>query len=107
MCSHVVRWSVQFRISKREFALDVRIAGLPECLEESGASLQNVFGSLAIVGRAHDVWNARQRILDNKHVVVLKISVLPAEICAISAELRQWTSGNGQDVKVLALAAGL
>jgi glycolate oxidase FAD binding subunit len=107
MDSHLVPSSVQLRISKKEFALDVRVAGLPECLDESGASLQNILGSFAIVGRAHDIWNTRQRIFDNKHVVVLKISVLPAEICAISAELRQWACGDGQDMRVLAQATGL
>jgi glycolate oxidase FAD binding subunit len=107
MDSHLVPSSAQLRISKKEFALDVRIAGLPECHDESGASLQNILGSFAIVGRAHDVWNARQRIFDNKHVVLAKISVLPDEICAISAELRQWTNGDGQDLRVLAQATGL
>jgi glycolate oxidase FAD binding subunit len=107
MDSLMVPSSVQLRISKREFALDVRIAGLPECLDEYGAGLQTILGGFPIVGRAPNVWSARQQMFDNKHAVVLKISTLPAEICSISAELHQWSFGEGRDVKVLAQATGL
>jgi glycolate oxidase FAD binding subunit len=107
MDSLMVPSSVQLRISKKEFALDVRIAGLPECLDEYGASLQTVLGGFPIVGQAQSVWSARQQMFDNKHAVVLKISALPSEICSISAELHQWSFGDGRDVKVLAQATGL
>jgi glycolate oxidase FAD binding subunit len=107
MDSLMVPSSVQLRISKKEFALDVRIAGLAECLEEYGASLQAILGGFPIVGQAPNVWNAREQMFDNKHAVVLKISALPAEICSISAELHQWSFGDGRDVKVLAQATGL
>jgi glycolate oxidase FAD binding subunit len=107
MDSLIVPSSVQLRISKKEFALDVRIAGLAECLDEYGASLQAILGGFPIVGRAENVWSAREQMFDNKNAVVLKISTLPAEICPISAELHQWSFGNGRDVKVLAQATGL
>ncbi len=107
MDSLMVPSSVQLRISKNEFALDVRIAGLAECLDEYGASLQAILGGFPIVGRAPNVWSARQQMFDNKNAVVLKISTLPAEICSISAELHKWSFGEGRDVKVLAQATGL
>jgi glycolate oxidase FAD binding subunit len=107
MDSLMVPSSVQLRISKEEFALDVRIAALPECLDEYGASLQTILGGFPIVGRAPNVWSARQQMFDNTHAVVLKISTLPAEICSISAELYQWSFGDGRDLKVLAQATGL
>jgi glycolate oxidase FAD binding subunit len=107
MDSLMVPSSVQLRISKREFALDVRIAGPAECLDEYGDRLQTILGSFPIVERDQNVWNLRQQMFDNKHAVVLKISALPAEICSISAELLQWSLGDGRDVKVLAQATGL
>jgi glycolate oxidase FAD binding subunit len=107
MDSLMVPSSVQLRISKKEFALDVRIAGPAECLDEYGASLQTILGGFPVVGRAPDVWSAREQMFDNKHAVVLKISALPAEICSISAELHQWSFGDGRDVKALAQATGL
>jgi glycolate oxidase FAD binding subunit len=107
MDSLMVPSSVQLRISKKEFALDVRIAGLEECLDEYGTGLQRTLGDFPIVGRNQDVWSAREQMLDNKDAVVLKISTLPAEICSISADLHQWSFGAGRDVKILAQATGL
>ncbi len=72
-----------------------------------GPAFRRFSVSFPVVGRAQDVWNARQQIFDNKHAVVLKISMLPAEICSISAELHQWSFGDGRDVKALAQATGL
>jgi glycolate oxidase FAD binding subunit len=107
MDSLMVPSSVQLRMSKQEFALDVRIAGLPECLDEYGAGLQAILGDFRILGRAENVWSAREQMFDNKGAVVLKISVLPAEICSINSELLQWSLGDGWNVKVLAQATGL
>ena len=107
MDSLMVPSSAQLRISKMESALDVRIAGLEECLDEYGTGLQTTLGDFPIVGRDQDVWSAREQMFDNNHSVVMKISALPAEICSVSAELHQWSIGNGQDVKVLAQATGL
>ena len=107
MDSLMVPSSVQLRISRNEFALDVRIAGLAEYLNEYGAALETILGGFPIVGRAENVWSAREQMFDNKHAVVLKISTLPAEICSISAELHQWSFSDGRDVKILAQATGL
>jgi glycolate oxidase FAD binding subunit len=107
MDSLMVPSSVQLRISKKEFALDVRIAGLPECLDEYGAHLHSILGGFPIDGWAQNVWSTREQMFDNRHAVVLKISALPAEICSICAELHQWSFGDGRDVKVLAQATGL
>ena len=107
MDSLMVPSSVQLRISRNEFALDVRIAGLAECLDEYGASLQTTLGDFPIVGWAQNVWSAREQMFDDEDSVVLKIAALPAEICSISAELYQWSFGDGRDVKVLAQATGL
>jgi glycolate oxidase FAD binding subunit len=107
MDSLMVPSSVQLRISKKESALDVRIDGPAECLDEYGASLQTILGGFPIVGRAQNVWNARQQMFDNQHAVVLKISALPAEICSICEELHQWSSDDGREVKVVAQATGV
>jgi glycolate oxidase FAD binding subunit len=105
--SLMVPSSVQLRISRNEFALDVGIAGPAECLDEYGANLQTILGGFPMVGRAQNVWTARQQMFGNTHAVVLKISTLAAEICSISAELHQWSLGDGRDLKVLAAATGL
>jgi len=108
MDSQMVPSSVQLRISKNEFALDVRIAGPAECMDEYGTRLRNILGSLPMVGRAPSVWHARQRMFDNPKAVVLKMSVLPAEMCAIiCAELQQFALGDGPEMRILAQGTGL
>jgi glycolate oxidase FAD binding subunit len=107
MDSLLVPSSIQLRISRKESALDVRIAGPKECLDEYGSSLQTILGGLPIVEQSETAWNARQQVFDNKHAVVLKIAALPTEICPISAELHQWSLGEREDVKVVAQANGL
>jgi glycolate oxidase FAD binding subunit len=107
MDSVMVPSSVQLRISKKEFALDVRVAGPAECLDQYGAGLQDILWSFPMIGRAQNIWNARQRMFDNKQAVVLKISVLPGEICAVSAELSEWIGGDGPELKILAQATGI
>jgi glycolate oxidase FAD binding subunit len=107
MDSLMVPSSVQLRISKKASALDVRIAGLAECLDEYSACLETILGGVPFIERAPDVWSAREQMFDNKHAVVLKISALPAEVCSVSAELLQWSLGDGRDMKVLAQATGL
>ena len=38
---------------------------------------------------------------------MLKVSVLPAEICLLATELHQWTAGDGTDLELVAQATGL
>ena len=64
-------------------------------------------GKLAMKESGEEVWGARQRLFDDNDALVLKISVLPGEICALSAELHQWTGNDGADVEVVAQATGL
>lgn len=107
MDSLMVPSSVQLRMSKKESALDVRIAGPEECLDEYGSSLKAILAGLRIVPRSNADWNARQQAFENKHASVLKISTLPSEVCSISAELREWSLGDGRDTNVVAQANGL
>ena len=38
---------------------------------------------------------------------MLKVSVLPTEICPLAAELHQWTAGDETDLELVAQATGL
>jgi glycolate oxidase FAD binding subunit len=108
MDSLMVPSSVQLRISTKESALDIRIAGPVECLDEYGADIQTILGGFPIVDPGQNVWRVRQQLFNaSTHAVVLKIAALPTEICPISAELHQWGCAEGRDVKVLAQATGL
>ena len=107
MDSALVPSSVQMRISRRACAFDVRVAGLPECLDEYGVRIQNFFGGLAVADGLENVWNARQALFDKIDALVLKISTLPDEIAAVSAELYQWSVDGGGEIEVVAQATGL
>jgi glycolate oxidase FAD binding subunit len=106
MNSHLVPSSVQLRVSPHECSVDVRIAGLPECLDEYGARVKEIFGGFALHESEESSWAAREQLFACSDALVLKVSVLPDEICPVSAELLQWNSGS-TEVGIVAQAAGL
>jgi len=107
MDSQIVPSGVQVRVSTEETAVDVRVAGLPECLDEYGSRVRGIFGTIATTDSAENVWAARQALHEKKDALVVKVSVLPSEICAVAAELREWSGSAGADVDIVAQATGL
>jgi glycolate dehydrogenase FAD-binding subunit len=99
--------SVQLRVSRGECALDIRIASPPECLDDYEKRIGTILGTLAIRKSGEEVWNAREQLFDDNDALVLKVSVLPTEICPLAAELHQWTAGDGTDLELVAQATGL
>ncbi len=107
MDSQMTPSCVQLRTSKQECALDIRIAALPECLHEHMLRIQSIFGQIAISESGEAVWQARQQLFDKNDAVILKVSLLPSELCAVSSELQQWSSTEGLDINTVAHATGL
>jgi glycolate oxidase FAD binding subunit len=107
MDSQITPSGVQFRMSRHECALDIRIAAVPECLNDYAARIQNIFGALAVTESSEAVWRARQRLFDRSDAVVLKVSVLPSEICSVISVLQQSETETGLDVAVVGQATGL
>src|SRR5947209_5843284 len=94
------------RISEQECAVDIRVASLPECLDEYGARIREMFQDFAVNESAEEVWIARPRLFENNDALILEVSVLPDDICSVSAELHQWSSGS-TEISVVAQATGL
>jgi glycolate oxidase FAD binding subunit len=99
--------AVQLRLHKQECALDIRIAALAECMNEHAARLKRIFGQIDLVDVDERVWQARQELFDDERAVVLKIPLLPAEVCAVSAELQEDATRDGVEIAVVAQATGL
>ena len=98
MDSQMTPSSVQLRMLKHECALDIRIAALPECLDEYAARIQRIFGQAAVTESGEAVWHVRQQLFEGNDAVVLKVSVPPSEICAVSSVLQQWAIAGGLDI---------
>jgi len=107
MDSQMTPSSVQLRMSNDECALDIRIAGLPECLDEYAARIQSIGGQIAVAESGEEVWEARQQLFGENDALVLKVSVLPSDICAVSSVLQQWASAAGLKIAAVAQATGL
>jgi glycolate oxidase FAD binding subunit len=107
MDSQMTPSCVQLRMSNQECALDIRIAAPPECLDEYAARIQSIFEQIAVTKSGEEVWKARQRLFSKDDAVVLKVSLLPSEICAVSAVLQQWASAAGLNIAAVAQATGL
>jgi glycolate oxidase FAD binding subunit len=98
---------VQLRVLGGECALDIRVAAPPECLGEYEKRIRNILGTLAIRESGEEIWNARQQLFDDNDALVLKVSVLPTEICPLAAEFHQWTAADGTNLELVAQATGL
>ena len=105
--SQIVPSAVQMRAGEQECALDVRIATRPECVGESQTRLKNIFGDLICEETNDAVWNARQNLFADPGAAVLKISALPAEVCAVIADMQRWAGAEGMKITLVAQATGL
>jgi glycolate oxidase FAD binding subunit len=99
--------SVQLSTRKQESTLDIRIAALPECMDAHAASLQKILGQIELKESNEKVWQARQELFDTEDAIVLKASLLPGDVCAVSTELQAWADKEGQEISIVAQASGL
>lgn len=99
--------AVQIRLSKEHCALDVRLCARAECLDEHTARLRSIFDGLSISDPPDSVWTAREPLFAYPNALVAKASVVPADLCAIVAEMRQAATGQGIEINLVAQANGL
>lgn len=114
--------SAQLRVRGQECALDVRIAAPAECMDEQEARLKKIFGEIEL--RESDeselskpgsskpewnksVWQARQELFELQGAVILKASMLPGDLCGVSAELQRRADESGVEIAIAAQATGL
>lgn len=99
--------AVQVRVREQECALDVRIAALPECMDDHAGRLQKLFGQIELSETSENVWQARQKLFAIEGAVVLKVSLLPSDVCPVTTELQQWAAREGAEISIVAQAPGL
>ncbi|MES2220522.1 MAG: FAD-binding oxidoreductase [Acidobacteriota bacterium] len=107
MDSQIIPSCVQVRTSQQECALDIRIAAVPECLDEYATRIRSVFDEFAVTESSEAVWQARQQLFDKNDAIVLKVTLLPTAICAVSSELQKIASAEGLRTAAVAQANGL
>jgi glycolate oxidase FAD binding subunit len=105
--SQAVLTSLQIRCVEQECALDVSIAGLPETLKDAGDMVRRMFGALEVVESGEDVWLARQKLFDKDGDLILKISVLPSEMCSVISDARQYAAEMAAECAIVAQGTGL
>ena len=88
--SHLSTQSLQLRSGGSGFALDVRLATLPEVIRDQASSLSQLAGSVQLEAfdSDSDVWNARQQHFDQAEYLVVKATMLPSDISHITATIR-------------------
>ena len=105
--SQLVLSSTQIRSVEEGCALDVCISGLPETLGECDDRIRMIFPELEISESGEEVWLARQRLFNNCDDLILKVSVLPSEICTSITVARRCASEAAVNVAIVAQATGL
>jgi glycolate oxidase FAD binding subunit len=104
--SPITPTSIQLRCRRDECILDLRVASMPECLDEYALRVKRLFGEQRVIGSPDTVWQARERLFDRQESVVLKVSVPQSEICSLSSELQK-ASNRDLEVSSVAQANGL
>jgi glycolate oxidase FAD binding subunit len=99
--------SVQLRVREQECALDVRIAALAECMDEHAVSLRRIFEKIELKESGEQVWQVRQELFSADGAAVLKVSVLPGDVCALSQELQEQANQQRLEIDLVAQATGL
>lgn len=107
MDSQMTPSCVQLRTSNRECALDIRIAAVPECLQEQAGRIQDLFARFAVNELDNAVWQARQRLFDGDDAFLLKISLLPADLCAVTTDLQQRAAREAVEITTVGQANGI
>ncbi len=105
--SQMIPCSAQLRMGPQECALDVRVAAVPECLREHEVRLQQIFAPVALAEPDPSVWRARESLFAQPGALVLKVTLLPADLCSIAAELRQQAAKDQIELAIVAQAFGL
>lgn len=98
---------LQFRIGDGVCCLDLHIASRPECMDEYGRRVRSIFSEMTVSTAGDDVWSAREALFADKNAVVLKISVLPADVCTLCAELQRRSFAPNLSISCVAQATGL
>ncbi|HEY1985972.1 MAG TPA: FAD-binding oxidoreductase [Terracidiphilus sp.] len=99
--------SVQIRTSNQECAMDVRIAGAPACLDAYGVRLQGILGGMAVEESNEAAWRSRQDLYDERDSLILKVSMLPSEMCTVISGWQRWASEEALTFTSVAQATGL
>jgi glycolate oxidase FAD binding subunit len=88
--SHLSTQSLQLRSGNSGFALDVRLATLPDVIRDQASSLSKLARSVQLEASDadSDVWNARQKHFDQTECFVVKATMPPSDISPIAATIR-------------------
>jgi glycolate oxidase FAD binding subunit len=105
--SHIVPSCVQIRAEGEACTVDVRVAAVPHCLDEQAPLLEKIFAPLSLTESQEEVWHARQELFDASNAMIVKASLLPAEICSVLSELQRHAAADGAEMHALAQANGL
>jgi glycolate oxidase FAD binding subunit len=80
--SHLSLQSLQLRSSLRGFDLDIKLATLPEVIQDQASALANLAQSVQLEASSSnaDMWNARQECFRQTETFVIKATMFPSEI---------------------------
>lgn len=105
--SRITPSGVQIRMDAERCALDVREAATQVCLDDHAAQLTRFFDPIRLRESNDSVWTARQDLFDRADAAILKISLLPSQICSTLSLLREWTQSENTEIAAAAQCNGL
>ncbi len=103
--SQMTASSIQLRLIEGQAALDVRIATRPECFDGQADRLRAILNSATESGET--VWQSRQQLFSLPGSTIIKVSMLPSEICSVAVELQRFADAKNVELDLVAQASGL
>ena len=88
--------AVQLRSTAIGYEIGIAIAAPAECIGQHTDKLKKIVGGMELKQSDESVWQAREQLHNQHDDLVLKVSTLPSDICALATELHSW-AGNGAD----------
>ncbi|HVU48009.1 MAG TPA: FAD-binding oxidoreductase [Terracidiphilus sp.] len=105
--SHIIPSGLQLRVDAQQCAIDIRVSATPACLDDHAGQLTKFFAEIPVHESNESVWQARQNLFDQPGVVILKVSVLPSQICSTLSQLQAWSVAEGAEFAAVAQCNGL
>jgi glycolate oxidase FAD binding subunit len=99
--------AIQLRTAVGQCMLDVRLCARPECLDDHAAQLRAIFSAHALAEVDDSVWQAREHLFSSPAATIVKVSMLPAELCATADAVKESSVAEGIDFSIVAQATGL
>jgi glycolate oxidase FAD binding subunit len=87
--SHLLTQALQLRGDTNSFHLDIQLNAHPEAKQSEILHKMTEATDLKLDSASHEVWNARESLLQHKDTLLIKATMLPEDVPALAQEVEE------------------